>query len=64
MYLPGGKDKTLNEIEQIYWEKVLDAEEHICINNASIDTGEGGHGFTKDQRDSYGKHPWNLKVHI
>ncbi|KPI96745.1 Protein Jumonji [Papilio xuthus] len=62
MYIPNSNQNTQIEIEQTYWKMVLLAQDHICVNNASIDTGEEGYGFTKDQRDSYGKHPWNLKV--
>ncbi|XP_045542128.1 protein Jumonji [Papilio machaon] len=62
MYIPNSNQNTQTDIEQIYWKMVLLAQDHICVNNASIDTGEEGYGFTKDQRDTYGKHPWNLKV--
>ncbi|CAG5003158.1 unnamed protein product [Parnassius apollo] len=50
------------DVESAYWKLVIMAKEHVCVNAASIDTGEEGYGFTKNQRDIIGRHPWNLKV--
>ncbi|XP_068621229.1 protein Jumonji-like isoform X5 [Battus philenor] len=60
-HVPNAKS-TPAELEKIYWDIVRQAKDHVCVNTASIDTGEVGYGFTKNQRNFYGNHPWNLKV--
>ncbi|KAG6445618.1 hypothetical protein O3G_MSEX004010 [Manduca sexta] len=50
------------DIESKYWKTVLLGTDHVCVNSASIDTGNEGYGFTKNKNDPYGKHPWNLKM--
>ncbi|XP_013199475.2 protein Jumonji [Amyelois transitella] len=61
-YFPDNPEPTPREVEDEYWRIVLLAQEHICVNTASIDTGEEGYGFPKGKQDPYGKHPWNPKM--
>ncbi|RVE47018.1 hypothetical protein evm_008300 [Chilo suppressalis] len=58
---PNSEQPSPSEVEREYWRLVLLGTEHVCVNAASIDTGEDGHGFTKNKADPYGRHPWNLK---
>ncbi|XP_049696375.2 protein Jumonji isoform X2 [Helicoverpa armigera] len=53
---------SLEEIEEKYWRYVTQGTEHLCVYTAAIDTGEQGHGFTKNKNEPFGKHPWNLKM--
>lgn len=62
VHFPTNPNPTTSEVENAYWEYVLFGREHICVNTASIDTGERSFGFTKNKGDPYSKHPWNLKV--
>uniref|UniRef100_A0A2A4JL76 Protein Jumonji n=1 Tax=Heliothis virescens TaxID=7102 RepID=A0A2A4JL76_HELVI len=52
----------LEQIEEQYWRHVLLGTEHLCVHTAAIDTGEEGHGFTKNRSEAMGRHPWNLKM--
>ncbi|XP_026750244.1 uncharacterized protein LOC113510896 isoform X2 [Galleria mellonella] len=49
-------------VEQEYWKLVVNGSDHVCVYTASIDTGDEGYGFPTDKNDSYGTHPWNLKM--
>ncbi|XP_028174848.1 uncharacterized protein LOC114363361 isoform X2 [Ostrinia furnacalis] len=50
------------EVEAEYWALVAGATEHVCVNAASIDTGEEGYGFPRAKHDPLSRHPWNLKM--
>ncbi|XP_026741861.1 microtubule-associated protein futsch [Trichoplusia ni] len=59
---PGAESPSVESIEDRYWRIVVMGTEHLCVNTAAIDTGEEGHGFTKNRNEAYGRHPWNLKM--
>ncbi|XP_028035905.1 uncharacterized protein LOC114247211 isoform X1 [Bombyx mandarina] len=59
---PNGDPPTLENVEKDYWRVVLLGTDHVCVNSASIDTGNDGYGFSKNKNDAFGKHPWNLKM--
>ncbi|CAD0193859.1 unnamed protein product [Chrysodeixis includens] len=58
---PGAPSPSASSVEDQYWRIVVQGTEHLCVNSAAIDTGEEGHGFTKNKNEAYGRHPWNLK---
>ncbi|XP_041976192.1 protein Jumonji isoform X3 [Aricia agestis] len=62
MYTPPNEEPNTKTIENLYWKLVLFGADHVCVNSASVDTGEEGYGFTKNKSNPYGKHPWNLKM--
>jgi len=51
-------------VEAEYWRLVLERDQHVQVQQGSIDTGDEGFGFPTSRHSSCGRHAWNLKVFI
>ncbi|XP_023942663.1 protein Jumonji [Bicyclus anynana] len=55
------KKRTIDAIENFYWDAVLNAKDHIVVHTASVDTSDRDIGFSTEEGVSMFNHPWNLK---
>jgi protein Jumonji len=50
------------EVEEEFWQLVVNRDSHVLVQQGSIDTGDEGYGFPTARSSSCGRHAWNLKV--